>query len=99
SPPPSTRYAYTTLFRSGWICPGANGFNNPASFMTDGHRSLHLFHHMFGHIVDGEVRTADACGKHFHQNLSFSGNGNIFFHQRQRSEEHTSELQSRENLV
>src|SRR3712207_7378124 len=82
-PPRSTLFPYTTLFRSWWAPRGEQG--RKVVILKDGPRD----------ITHGQIGMAFGKGR--------MGNAGGFFRNRlddvRRSEEHTSELQSRQYLV
>src|SRR5690606_40229076 len=86
-PPRSTLFPYTTLFRSI--------FKAQANFGGDGDFARYRVAHGFNNGVD-TVGRAQQAGTALMGINSFGGAAKI---QVDRSEEHTSELQSRENLV
>src|SRR5690606_39515247 len=98
-PPRTTRFPYTTLFRSaqemGRIAGGATGgelqFLARALGAEEG--EAQAAHPLFFPLQAG----AEAAGQLLHRAREILRSGKRF-RKDQRSEEHTSELQSRENL-
>src|SRR5690606_40762990 len=90
-PPGSTLFPYTTLFRS-------QGGQLPVEHADDAHRILRVENHIVETVVVVHQRRTRMVGRHL-----VAQPGLHFFPQGRdkmpRSEEHTSELQSRENLV
>src|SRR2546428_10366169 len=91
-PPRSTLFPYTTLFRSVFaVNTDGTGFANLHSFNpnlgSDG-ANPHA-----GLILSGNTLYGTAAGG------GSAGNGTVFAVNTDRSEEHTSELQSRSDLV
>src|SRR3712207_8431809 len=82
-PPRSTLFPYTTLFRS--------------------HTSVHPVPHEFGHAVDRAPArgrtTVDAARRDVENLVDLRAGTRAWEPRRTRSEEHTSELQSRQYLV
>src|SRR5690606_40665785 len=92
-PPISPLFPYTTLFRS---------YNCQVSFFISEH--LAHFPCSFGNIcpfqVNARMSKIARFNTHFPRVIKMLRNtNNFYFFHRLRSEEHTSELQSRENLV
>src|SRR5690606_39457106 len=89
-PPSSTLFPYTTLFRSGrggaglWFWHGGH-FRHPAGAGAQ----RHCLRRGFVRRHAGTAETVPAAGY----------SGDLITERTARSEEHTSELQSRENLV
>src|SRR5207302_3526303 len=90
-PPTSTLFPYTTLFRS------ASTTFTPARAMLKIYNSLGRTKQEFVPLRPGEVRMY-VCGMTVYDWLHL-GHARMLVASRTRSEEHTSELQSRENLV
>src|SRR3712207_9571979 len=95
-PPRSTLFPYTTLFRSTWL--GAQGALPDGVLCPDrGGRRLARVAGLStrGAFVakNGKTKTKDAKGAKEAKGLGAAQNGH------ERSEEHTSELQSRQYLV
>src|SRR5690606_39829096 len=88
-PPSSTLFPYTTLFRSNHPCiiAGSAGNNSDAFYITQIKIHLRQRHLLFQRAQIALQGLCDNSGL-----LK-----NLLLHER--SEEHTSELQSRENLV
>src|SRR5947209_15226902 len=82
-PPISTLFPYTTLFRSPELCGVEQNLSDRCVDVEDAKR--------FGELMRTYSARAEAAGSGFDMNPS---PGNI-----KRSEEHTSELQSRQYLV
>src|SRR5690606_41660429 len=89
-PPRSTLFPYTTLFRSSLSPPHANGEVAPKA--TEGPTAAPGANHVFK-LPDVGEGTAEAELVGWHVKVGDT------VEEDQRSEEHTSELQSRENLV
>src|SRR5690606_42072460 len=89
-PPLSTPFPYTTLFRS----------NAPLAHTVDDHFAANLLASGFQTQAVTLQRVAELLQRHVVA-LGNSGQGlvELFVGNADRSEEHTSELQSRENLV
>src|SRR5436309_10747782 len=94
-PPYSTLFPYTTLFRSSHACRGIAVLDCAGGGV----------HHLATRLlvaVDGQERRAalepDGMGRH-RERGKLRGVVDPFRPVPERSEEHTSELQSRENLV
>src|SRR5690606_41416979 len=85
-PPRSTLFPYTTLFRSQWVARGWAGTGRRAGVI--GTLGPAVFGDVEGDFDAPSLTTPDAVSL---QRLLAAF--------RRRSEEHTSELQSRENLV
>src|SRR5690606_39647007 len=86
-PPGAALFPYTTLFRSwgcGWGYEPNAGFTPTRSGTTGSSRSRHL-------LGFGSCTLPKICGDRRGESIPNPGHP--------RSEEHTSELQSRENLV
>src|SRR5690606_41769565 len=83
-PPTSTLFPYTTLFRSRQLG------RNPHGFIHE----LVIIHARAHQPPAFRLLGADLLAQHHH-----AGGAGLADEARQRSEEHTSELQSRENLV
>src|SRR2546429_6514152 len=94
-PPRSTLFPYTTLFRSysGSFDPGV-GRRGTGANSRRGHAGESAVHASEG----GGIHSPDACRRIF---LADGGRqaGTLVGRRRSRSEEHTSELQSRLHLV
>src|SRR2546430_13253338 len=82
-PPRSTLFPYTTLFRSDGIAPRSR----------DGHREMS---HARRSIGDGDGGQPEASGAQHRESACGIPAGQLGV---ERSEEHTSELQSQSNLV
>src|SRR5690606_41959309 len=96
--PRSTLFPYTTLFRSYFFFPGfAQGFSWVLTYIGLGIFIILIAYdsQKLKKLAD-EAETLDAAGKYAVQGalMLYLDFINIF-----RSEEHTSELQSRENIV
>src|SRR5690606_40986801 len=97
APPPSLLFPYTTLFRSVLFNNAGYGLAGPLEGTTDEQLRRQLDTNLLG-----VIRTTQAFLPHFREKRSgviittTSIGGHIGL---PRSEEHTSELQSRENLV
>src|SRR5690606_41844762 len=91
-PPSSTLFPYTTLFRSY----GYGGFqvSKPPAYIPEMGR---LWLENGGVYVNANIRGGGEFGPEWHQSV-LKENRQLAFDD-YRSEEHTSELQSRENLV
>src|SRR3712207_8479689 len=96
-PPRSTLFPYTTLFRSQVVARGVNELRGPefsAAIITHYQRILRYIEPDRVHVMlDGRLVTSG--GKELADELEDRGYDWV----RQRSEEHTSELQSRQYLV
>src|SRR5690606_40452138 len=86
-PPRSTLFPYTTLFRSR---RDADDFRGAAAMQVGAELAF-----LGGALHGGDDLVAD----HEAADVGAAGFLDEFLHQEVRSEEHTSELQSRENLV
>src|SRR5690606_41668303 len=90
--PGSTLFPYTTLFRSEWKSVASEIVGDYGAFRVRRHRmesprtgGVHEFH-----VVDVPMCV---------HVVPFTTDGRVILVEQLRSEEHTSELQSRENLV
>src|SRR5690606_42054410 len=92
SPPRSTLFPYTTLFRSS-----LGYYDNVAGASGNEYWTLGADAGQFSFLVG---KHDNATGEDpVHLNITYAYNDNLSFTVSKRSEEHTSELQSRENLV
>src|SRR5690606_41421493 len=94
--PRSPLFPYTTLFRSGLEAPVPALDPRPILTMADMGHGGHAGHHMTGtgHGEPGHASMDHASMDHGAMDHAAMGHAGM-----DRSEEHTSELQSRENLV
>src|SRR5207302_9336358 len=87
-PPRYTLFPYTTLFRSAVVGAGLMGHGIAQAFAVAGHEVM---------ITDKMMASLASVPERILANLRELGDEDALRHAR--SEEHTSELQSRENLV
>src|SRR5690606_41397083 len=99
APPPAALFPYTTLFRSDWARPFVQLRDLVAALRADVQVELAFLDMMQPALPDLAARLAAAgCGAVTIVPM-FLGQGGHVLRDLPRSEEHTSELQSRENLV
>src|SRR5207302_8679645 len=97
SAPSSTLFPYTTLFRSGQCQQVLTVVQKLLAQVVDRwFQSLHVGLKSGRDLKNGFTGGNDSCHTSRYGGMLFLAS---FFHDDFRSEEHTSELQSRENLV
>src|SRR5207248_10576464 len=95
SPPPSSPFPYTTLFRSG-LLRGLEGAGHPLQGVRSGHLRAGLVVLLFEDLVAEGFRGTARGRKRRDRRLRSPRLGSL---RSRRSEEHTSELQSPYDLV
>src|SRR5439155_24660509 len=90
-PPTSTLFPYTTLFRSGWTVHKSIVVPVTQIALAWRRGIVRSFHGFYAEMRNDHVVPCAAC--------LMAKNNKASWHRRLRSEEHTSELQSRGHLV